>query len=76
MSICRGIAGRRGKNPVGILFTMVQIARMQRQRIIGIIYKMQTWKMDLLIIMCAAMESYRRKMTKIVLGTAETQAET
>lgn len=72
MSICRGIAGRRGKNPVGILSTMAQTARMQQRNTIKITCREQTWKMDLLIIMCAAMESYRRKMTKIALGTADT----
>ena len=43
---------------------MGQTVRMLRQRITGITYKTQTWKTDLPIIMCAAMESYRRKMTK------------
>ena len=51
---------------------MGQTVRMLRQRITGITYKTQTWKTDLPIIMCAAMESYRRKMTKIALGTADT----
>ena len=54
------------------LFIMGQTVRMLRQRITGITYKTQTWKTDLPIIMCAAMESYRRKMTKIALGTADT----
>lgn len=72
MSICRGIAGRRGKILSVFLFIMGQTVRMLRQRITGITYKTQTWKTDLPIIMCAAMESYRRKMTKIALGTADT----
>ena len=70
MSICRGIAGRRGKNPVGIFIHNGA----DSQNATAEYYKnyLQTWKMDLLIIMCAAMESYRRKMTKIALGTADT----
>lgn len=50
MSICRGIAGRRGKNPIGILSTMGQTAKMQRQNITKLLTesKLRKWVCALL----------------------------
>ena len=72
MSLCRGIAGRRGKILSVFLFIMGQTVRMLRQRITGITYKTQTWKTDLLTTMCVTMEFCKQRMIQTALGIAAT----
>ncbi len=51
MSICRGVAGNRGRNPVGIFSTMTLEARTPMQNFIEIGYRHILWKTDLRTIM-------------------------
>ena len=76
MSICRGIAGRRGKNPVGIFIHNGADGQNATIRVLQkLLTKTQTWKTDLLTTMCVTMEFCKQRMILTVLGIAGIQTE-
>lgn len=72
MSICKGIAGRRGKNPIGIFMHNGADGPNATTEYYKTIYREQTWKMGLHIIMFVVMEFCRQRMIQTALGIAAT----